>query len=344
MAARILAALAAVAMVVGSVAVRARIDDRPARPGTTLRLACSSDLAPVCRALQAEGGPDVEATVQADAETASVLTAVEPGGRAPFDGWLTTAPWPAIVAKARARVARGPLLEVGGVLARSPVVLAVRADRREVLTGHCGAEPGWRCLGEVAGTPWAGLDGGRAEWGTVKPGLPPVGTTAGLAVLGGATAAYFDGAVEAAALTRDELDDPGFVEWLRRLERAVPARPPSPFQTLLLRPAFDAVGVLEAEAVPGAASAAGAKPVLFYPSPVATADVVLATTGGRTGRLLDALLAGTGGRRALAGGGWRVDGEPPAGGPRSGVALPPTANLPGPGVLEALRTRVERIR
>lgn len=344
MGARILAVVAAVAMVVGAVVLRGRLDDRRERAGTTLRLACSPDLEAVCAALEAQKASGVAATVQPDAETADLLTDLAPGAPAPFAGWLTTTPWPAIVDEARERAAKASVLTPGPVLARSPVVLAVRADRGTVLAGHCGAEPGWRCLGEAAGRPWAELTGDERGWGLVRPGLPSVTTAAGLTVRGSAVVSYFDGTVAPPDLSSDELLDPGFGAWLGRLESGGRSGALSPFDTLLVRPAFDAVGALEAEAGPGAATAVRVKPALFYPSPVVTADVVLATAAGREGALLARLRAGDGVRRALADAGWRVEGRAPAPGVRGDLELPDTANLPEPGVLEALRRKVSLIR
>lgn len=337
MVARVVALLAAVAMVAGALVVRSRIDDRTARTGTTLRLVCATELAAVCDALGAQGGARLEATVEAATTTADRLIGLAPGLRPPLDGWLVTAPWITIVAESRDRAGREPLLLAGGVLARSPVVLAVRADRNAALTAQCKGEPGWRCLGEVAGMGWDKLPGGSSVWGTVKPGHPPESTATGLAVVGAATAAYFG----RADLSTADLEDDGFSSWLSRLEQATPQRPVSPFQTMLQRPtAFDAVGTIEAEAGPLLLTARALKPVLLYPAPVATADVVLGTTGGRAAELLASRVAGRNGRRALAASGWRVAGEAPVAGIATTRQLPATSNLPEPGVLDALRRTV----
>lgn len=337
-AARILALLAAVAMVAAAVTVRGAMDDDEERTTTALRLVCSTELSSVCEAVAADGRSDVRATVEAAAGTAERLAAVGRGEDAGLDGWLVAGPWPAIVDEARERAAREPLLDDGAVLARSPIVLAVRPDRAEVLRRHCeGATVGWRCLGEVAGRPWSSLPAGRAEWGPVKPGLPSVSTAAGLAVLAGATVGFFGAPVASSS----ELDDGPYQDWLRRLLDAVPGRPPSAVQTLLQRPsAFDAVGALEAEAAPAVArSAANPKPALLYPEPVTTADVVLGTTDGRAGELLREVVTGPVGRRAMAAGGWRVAGQPLAPGIDPARSLPAASGLPSPGVLEALRRR-----
>lgn len=335
MAARVFAVIAAVAMVAGAIFVRSRIDSHTERSSTTLRLVCATEFGAVCDALVATGGNQVVATVEPAATTADRLRALGPADRSPLDGWLVSAPWPRIVADAQSRAGRAETLTAGRVLARSPVVLAVRADRQAALTAQCKVEPGWKCLGDVAGQPWTSLPGGKGEWGTVKPGHPNLTGVAGLAVLGAASVGYFDGRVD---LSATDLADDGFLSWLNHLEQAVPNRPESPLQTMLQRPSsFDVVGALEAEAGPLLATARTPKPVLLYPSPVATADVVLATTQSRAARRLGDLVSGKSGRRALATSGWRVEGEPFAPGLATGVKLPATANLPEPGVLEALR-------
>lgn len=337
MVARVLALLAAVAMVAGALVVRSRIDETEERTSAPLRLVCATELEAACTALDKQKGSTVQTTVEPAATTADTLTKLAPGEAPPLDGWLVTAPWPAIVEGARTRNASTRLLRPGSVLARSPVVLAVREGRHATLVSRCNGPPGWRCLGEVAGMRWSELPGGQAGWGVVKPGYPSASSAAGLTVMGGALAAYF---APRADLSRADLDDGQFQSWLDRLEGAVPERPPSPLEILLQRPtAFDAVGSLEAGAGPQVLRAREPKPVLLYPSPVVTADVVLATIDGPVSELLSEVVSSAASRGALASAGWRVNGEklvpgiPP-------MDLPPTSNLPDPGVLDALRARL----
>ncbi len=335
---RVLAVLAAVAMVAGAIVVRGNVDkdgDGGTTSSTTLRIVCATELAAVCEAL----GSQVGTTVEDASTTADRLTTVGNGQEAPLDGWLVTAPWPEIVDGARTRDGREPLLDAGDVLARSPVVLAVSAARNKVLAAKCNGEVGWKCVGDTAGAPWQDLPNGRPEWGPVKVGHPPATTAGGLTIAAAATVGYFDGSTD---LSATELADRGFQNWLRRLESG-PRIPGSPLLTMLSRPsAFDVVGALEAEAGPAIAAASATNPVLLYPSPVATADVVLATVDRGAGRRVAELLAGTTARRALAAAGWRVGGVPPAAGLRTSVKLPATSNLPEPDVLDALRTAVEQ--
>ncbi|HET7487627.1 MAG TPA: hypothetical protein VFJ85_06825 [Acidimicrobiales bacterium] len=337
MAARALALLAAVAMVVAAVVVRGRIDDGGAAGsgGGKPRLVCATELEAVCTALAAGG--KVEVTVEPAATTADTLSKVGPGEEPPLDGWLVTAPWPDIVNQNRQRSGAAAVVSAGPVLARSPAVLAVRGDRKAALDKACGGTAGWKCLGDVAGRSWSDLGGGG---GQVTPGHPPAGEAAGLTVLGAALAGFF-GTTD---LSRENLDDPGFRAWLDRLERAAPGSDGSPIATMAVRPsAYDAVGAIEAEAGPLVATARDPKPVLLYPDPVATADVVLATTTRGGGPAVSSLVSGTG-RSLLAGNGWRVPAHPLAPGLRADLKLPAASNLPDPGVLEALRRRVEQAR
>jgi hypothetical protein len=215
-------------------------------------------------------------------------------------------------------------------------VVTVFASRAEVLRRSCpGGAIAWRCLGDVAGKgTWAAV-GGPAEWGPVKVVVDdPATDDGGLTVLGAATAAWFG----RADVASNDLDD-AYRGWLAGLARAVPTGRPSLEQGLAAGPALlDAYGGLEAQAGPLVASAARPdKPLLIYPSPVATADVVLGSgPGGRSRRLADLVRAGAG-QAALAATGWRVPGRPRPAGTGAAPALPAGSGLPRPGTLDALR-------
>lgn len=345
MPARLLAFVAAIVMVAGAVAIRDRMDDKEERATTVLRIVCATELATTCEAMaEDDDAGRLEVTIEPAGVTSDRLSG-DDGAEAAreLDGWLVTAPWPAIVADANRRAGREPLVKEGPVLARSPVVLAVWPERGTVLARHCKVpEVTWRCLGDNAGRLWQEV-GGQATWGPVKPGHPEVSTAVGLAVVGAATAGYF-GRTDVARM--DLEDDDAYRSWLSRLEQSI-ALSSSPLEDMLLGgpAAFDAVGTIEAEAGPLLArSARPEKPQLTYPAPVATADVVLGGFRGRRAHLLADLLAGSVGRKALAGSGWRVPGERPVQGVPSVPAVPPTSGLPHPGVLEALRQVVGETR
>lgn len=327
MLARLVAVVAAVAMVVGAVALRSRLDEDEERSATVLRLACSTELAPACRELAAADG-----RLQVSVETAGTTAERVAGAAADtgFDGWLVAGPWPTFVAETRQRAGRDALLETGPVLARSPIGLLVWPDRAAVLTPRCGGTIDWRCLGEVAGTRWSDF-GGPEPWGPVKPGHPPIETAEGLAVVAAATVGFFG----RSDVSRVDLGNDGYREWLARLERNLGGRPVAPVEAMLLQgpAAFDAVGAIEAVAAPLLDRSARAdKPTAIYPSPMATADVVLGTVPGPAGELLVELVSGGTGRTALLRNGWR-----PADAPDAASALPAA------GVLDAIREVVGEV-
>lgn len=342
-----MALTAAIAMVVASLVVRARLDDGGEGGGGELRLVCASEVADACSRLARRTGTRVQVTVEGAGATAERLSKHDPGRAPPLDGWLVPRPWPEMVVDARRRAGLPPLLDQGPVLARSPVVLAAWPERAAVLAQRCAqGRIGWRCLGDFGGVPWASL-GGQPTWGRVKPGhADPVQEAAGLTVVGAATVGFFGGA-DLARVDLEEND--AYRAWLTRLESSVPTFTTSagtPLGDMLLKGpgAFDVVGTTEAEAGPLMAAAARPdKPQLIYPSPVATADVVLATASGERRRVAE-VVEGDAGRAALAETGWRVAGRARARGVGDDPALPPSNGLPDAGVLETVRGLVRGIR
>ena len=327
---RVLALVAAAAMVTGSIVIRDRLDRGEEDRTNPLRIVCAAELGTVCDGLRQSAA---QVTVEPAGTTADRLSRSndeDPG----LDGWVALAPWPQIV-DGRRQVRALPALfgTVSTRLARSPLVLVVRKTLVDGLGPGCGGTVGWKCLGDAAG----------ATPPRAKPAHPdPAADAVGALLVGQATAAYF-GRVE--DLSTVDLDDPGFARWFRGLERATP--PLLSGGSLLGEmlgtnfAAYDAVGTTEAEAnTVLAASAVRDRVVLSYPVPMATADVVLAATAGdNTGRLRQ---VGTGEAtlRALTEAGWQVEGRSGGGGPR-----PPAGNgLPSPGFLDALRTRAAEVR
>src|SRR5438874_13122849 len=86
---RLGALVVAVAMVVGSLVLRARID----RGRTTARLTCTTELETACRNI----GHGVKVTIEPAGVTADRLTGLDPGADAGLDGWMTPGPWPQAV-------------------------------------------------------------------------------------------------------------------------------------------------------------------------------------------------------------------------------------------------------
>jgi hypothetical protein len=329
-------------MVVVALQIRARIDDDGGGSSSEpARLRCATDVAAACLDLTEESEGHLEVLVEPAGVTASALVTLPDAQRGDigFDGWLVPAPWPDLVNDERERRQLAPVLATPtGPLARSPLVLAARHERADVLADDCGGEIDWRCLGDVAGREWTDL-GGEAGWGRLRPAhADPTVSATGLAVLGQAASDFFGNTDFSAA----ELDLDEFRAWLRRLEEAGPA---PPFEQALAAGfvGFDTVGTSEAEAGPLLAAASADRRdavALLYISPVATADVVFVSAAAARERddVRDRA-TGDDAREALARTGWRVDGEPRARGVAAEPELRRSSGLPPAGVLQALQQR-----
>jgi hypothetical protein len=140
------------------------------------------------------------------------------------DAWITTDAWWEVTA---GRADRD--IGTAELLASSPVVVAVDPARTTALTGLCGGQAIFACLGAHAGEPWGSL-GGEASWGTLEVGLPDADTSTGLSVLASAAIGYVGGAEFAA----NEFDD-AFRTWLTSLAAASHGGDPDPANTLVVR-------------------------------------------------------------------------------------------------------------
>lgn len=299
---RLLALVAAVAMVVVAVQVRTRIDD-DGGGSERLHLVCAPEVAVVCDTV----ADRVRTTIEPAGVTADRLVAAD--GELGLDAWVVAGPWPEVVADARSRAGkRRVLTPLGPGIARSSVVFAVWPDRVAVLEKHCGGTVSWDCLVRAAQSPsWAAL-GGPATWGAPKLGLPDARRDGiGLVVLGST----------AASLAPDDPLGEGMQSALSALAAVVP-RPLPSFETVQAGGPALADTYVTIEAV-----ARIHRMRLIYPAPVVTADVLLGIVGSR-GSTLGALLDTEKVRRALTANGWRPrDDKDPA--------------LPDSGTLEALR-------
>jgi hypothetical protein len=348
---RVLALLAAVAMIAGAVVVRQRLDEgalgqpltAEGRPTTVL---CDLALEAVCRALTA----DAELTVAVEEAGASLerlwgLPDAVSGGvpEGVPDVWVTLAPWPAMVDEERGRRGLQPLFDAASAqvaLGSSPLVLLAWEDRADVLRASCGEEVlTWRCVAPVAGQPWVSL-GGDATWGPVKPGLDdPARSSLGLTVLAQATAEE----VQRADFGRGSLQDGAYQDWLAALGRSVrDFSPPAGLlaEMVLTGPAkYDVAASTEAFASPVLAGDRAADVGVHYAEPLVTADAVAAVRGGVEADRVRAVA-----ERALAEAGWHTA---TAGPPSLGDAEvdttalptnPPGSTQPSPGAMTALRS------
>jgi hypothetical protein len=346
---RVGAALAAVGLVLVALAVKGEWPfggGGSSGGGGSVRLLCTTELEAACTQL-AEHDGDVSVTVEPAGTTAQSLVALPDNQRPNFDAWLAPSPWSQMVDVQR-RGKRPLFAKPSDPIGRSPLVVAVRADRKPVLdaTPPCNNAIDWKCIGAVAGRPWTDLPGGQPAWGTVKPGYgdPTVNATS-LLVLSQASSEFLDNSDYSRSDLQDNND---YLDWLAGLERAVPKLAPSaagPFAEMLQAlptATYDMVGTTEADAGPALAAAAPERRqqlTLLYPEPVVTADVVVAAVAASPNR--DGA-GGLGGNSelaaALARTGWRVPGQPAARGVRDTPALPRGSGLPtDPGSLVALQ-------
>lgn len=341
---RLVALVAAIAMVGGAVFVRGRLDDRAEAGNALVRVTCASELEELCNAAAARDGPNASVTVEPAGETADRLARAQSARDAGLDAWVVPAPWPQIVEEARKRNALRPLLESSAVAARSPVVLVSWNDRRAVLERHCKQPVGWRCLGDAAPAgSWRDL-GGQELWGLYKPFVPdPSREASGLIALGAATFA-FHGRPDLAAI---DLDEDSYLAWVGALARsmrsAIPLSGAAAVQEMLTKgpAAFDVVAVLEADAATSVVlSARSSELGLIYPSPMVTADAVVATRlDSASGERVRKFVVSDRGKKALAADGWRVEGQAPATGVGGGPPLPRESGLPSAGLLAAIRIK-----
>lgn len=295
---RFAAITTSVVMIAIAVIIRSNIDSKGSSSGVgstsgPVTIACVTELEQQCRALK-----NVTVRVEDAATTAKAIAA----GTAHIDGWVTFEPWPEMANQLARRTVTGGSAR----LASSPLVIAMVAERATAFAPTCGGSVNWHCLGDAIGRQWTEV-GGRPEWGTVKAGVPPVSSGAGLLLLGNAASGYF-GRTDFA--TNDF--DAEFGVW-----RSNVVATPATFATFLLQfpAAFSAVGTIAAQADAGARTS---EVVFVGPPPTASAVVVLAQVDsnraqGRAGDLTKAL------RDA------RWDTAPPA-----------SSGLPDAGVLLAL--------
>lgn len=305
-------------------------------------LYCAKELDAVCEKLKADDRNLTVVTEDANRTLATLSATDFNRSTTRIDGWLAPQPYLDLVNENRSRAGVEPLFgPPSRVLARSPVVLVGWSDRLKALAPRCGGQVSWKCLGENAGTGWSDL-GGQATWGELRPVVPaPDRSATGLLTAGEATASYFGNS----SFATNDLSDPAFRDWLNRLateSAGVSLSGLSPIDKMLSAgPAsLDVAGALEAQAAPAVAKSRDKdRLTILYPSPLATADVVLAPiSGSEPGGRLQQVLESDAAAKAFAGNGWRVDGQPLGTGLSPTVALPDGNGLPKAGVLQALGT------
>jgi hypothetical protein len=324
---RLAAALAAVAMVAGAWLLRGALDADDADGGNggrevpeQLRLMCATELDDICRVL-ADEVAGVELTVEDPGVTADALSALAAGDDPGFDAWLADGPWAAMVADDRtfAGVDGEVLGTPSGVLGRSPAVIVVQSSRRAELDEACGGAISWRCIGEQATT--------------LRVGMASPDRGDGLVTLAEATGSFFD----TTDYSTVDFEEPGFTAWFDSLTRLSTSQSVRLGERSALEAAvgqagtFNVVGALESQAATLLRDRDDWSTI--YPEPMSTADVQLVPRDGLDAdELLDRLGAEQL-RDALLEGGFRSATDQDD----QSTSLPPEANLPSAGVLNALR-------
>jgi hypothetical protein len=325
---RIAALAAAVAMVAGAWALRDALagDDGNGSGGAgeapdELRLRCATELQDVCdRVARERDGVDVQ--IEDPGVTADAIAELPTGDDPGFDVWLTDGPWAAMADDDRSFAGLdGEVLGTPSeVLARSPSVIVVQAARRDEVAAACGGTIAWRCVGEQAAT--------------LRVGLTHPDRGDGLITLSAAVADALDTTDYSAV----DFEEPGFTTWLESLTdlstRTNLGEQSALAAALTRAGTFNLVGALESQS--STLLRDREDWVTIYPDPMTTAEVQLVPRAGidveRALDRLDASLLSD----ALAAEQWRVGAEAPA---DAGDAppLPQGTNLPGPGVLNALK-------
>jgi hypothetical protein len=321
---RLAALIAAVALIVGAVALRRSLDNKssasPAAPGATpastgprspsapVTIVCITELAAACDAARASGA------ATSVAPYADTLSAIGEGAIPAV--WVTLAPIDRMAVDAANQRVYG---DAPSPLASSPLVIAAATDRATALVTACGGTIGWKCIGENSTKAWTDL-GGQASWGRLLAGhADPSKSATGLLTLGAAAAGYFGNT----SFNQAEMNGDGdFGLWFGRLESKMPAGVfslASPLDAMIGRKLVGVVGTTDADV----AQRTGAQRSALTTTPSgAVAIAVVAVTEGN--QLDDSTLAAMG--TALADAGWSA--APPD----------PTANgLPSPGALRTLR-------
>jgi len=306
-------------------------------------LYCAQELGKVCDTLK-ERDRNLTVVTEEAGRTLETVTAADFNPEATrVDGWLAPQPFIDLANESRNRSSLEPLFGTSSrVLARSPVVMVGTSERLQKLAGACGGQVTWRCVGENAGRRWSEL-GGQETWGDLRPVIAdPARSATGLFSLGEAATSFFG----SSNFASNDFATGDFDGWLQRFASTSKGvtNSPKPLEERISkgRSALDLTAAFESQAGPAVTSSARANDPLtiLYPSPLATADVVLAPISGSEpgGRLKD-LLESDDAATALAQSGWRVDGRPTAAGINPNQPLPSGSGLPKAGVLQSLAER-----
>jgi len=290
---RILAVVAAIAMIGGAIAYRSSRDTGSGGGGSsaTQPVVCAAELGAVCDALPGS-------VIEPAAETADRLLKVRGTRDAGLSGWIAPGPWAEMVDAGRRAQARAALFTTTSTpLARTTLVVVVKPGK---LPGACGGTATWKCIGDAAQAPGFFI------------GADPASSSVGLFSRAALLAGFFG------RTTYATNDLPDGQEWLSNLQQRfgeAGAKNATDVQRFLIQaPDVAAFLTTAALAAAGGAHQAQAGP----PQPKASIAVVFAPIGkgGLPAERLDAV------RRALADAHWQpATGSNAEGLPSPGVLL-----------------------
>jgi hypothetical protein len=285
---RLLAIVAAAAMIAGAWFVRTKVIDKKTTVGTgggtTLptdaptsarRVVCVAELEDVCRA----SGSIY--TVEPVSTTLATLASVPN----PDIVWITTAPLPEMADAARARANQPPLpVDQRKALGSTTVVIAAPTERVAVLTAAC-PDLSWKCIGEKTNRPWKEI-GGQAGWQDVTfRHRDPLTSAGGLSVFGAAMA----GRTGRTDIGTGDLAASDVRSWTNQLENANKQPTSDPLTSIVVGTRFDVVGALATEVT------SVGRVATLEPTPVARVGATIMVTSGKLpGDLVPNLLAALG--------------------------------------------------
>lgn len=303
MASRLLAVLAAVGMVAGAFVYRYGM---PGGDGSDDAGPGASGATIYCAkelgSAVCDAVPDAE--VESTERTAARLIEARSASDAGVAAWITPGPWAEIVEAELAT--KTSLLEPSKVLATSPLVVVTR--KAQPIAG-CPETVTWRCIGDAAQVVSFRL--------AADPGSTPAGLFTRAAALGGF--------VESTDYPINDLEEvPNASSWLDNLDRKLDGAGSfgaGSLDQFLITPGA-ATGYITTKATIDASKTSNF--VVAAPAPEARVLAMVARATGSKIRIDEGRL-----REALESAGWSLD--PPK----------PDDGLPSPGVLAALRGRLE---
>ncbi len=272
---RVVMVVGLVALVASAFALRATRDNdqRPLDDVATKVLLCATEMADVCADLG-----DASLTVRVE-DPGATLARLRSGGGIDAEAWLTPRSW-ADLARLGAQSSGGadPFDSLSETLARTPLVIIIRSDRRATLETSCGGVIDWSCIVRRGGATWAEI-GGPSAWGSLRVGVDrPERTTGGLVALAQIARTF---------VRRESFDARDLESISSTLDVAAAALTPptdkTALDTMLERAdSYDLVLALEAGTRLAIASPrASGQLELVELEPITSADVVLATMAGR---------------------------------------------------------------